>query len=220
MNRDFTLDIYKKFLSCIKRNGYAGVSYLDYIQAPRDKQFIIRHDVDKLPKNSITTAIIESEFDLKGTYYFRIVPDSFDVEALKIIASHGHEIGYHYEDLSLCNGDKEKAIKHFEISLNELRKYVEIKTICMHGSPLSKYDNKSLWTEYYYKDYDIIAEPYIDIDFNKVFYLSDTGRSWNSSINIRDHVNTLFNLKINYNLNNFRRIASYNLFRNYLILYF
>ncbi len=69
------------------------------------------------------------------------------------------------------------------------RKIVPVKTICMHGSPLSKYDNKELWEKYDYRDYGIIGEPYFDINFNEVFYLSDTGRSWNNSdANVRDKV--------------------------------
>jgi|ERR1035437_5345325 hypothetical protein len=48
----------------------------------------------------------------------------------------------------------------------------------MHGSPLSKYDSKDLWKKYNYRDYKIIGEPYFDVDFNKVFYLTDTGRRW------------------------------------------
>ena len=53
-----------------------------------------------------------------------------------------------------------------------------VKTICMHGSPLSKWDNRDLWKRYNYRDYGIIAEPYFDVDFDEVFYITDTGRRW------------------------------------------
>jgi hypothetical protein len=59
----------------------------------------------------------------------------------------------------------------------------------MHGSPLSKYDNKLLWKYYNYRDYGIIGEPYFDIDFDEVFYLTDTGRCWDGwKVSIRDKV--------------------------------
>jgi hypothetical protein len=62
----------------------------------------------------------------------------------------------------------------------------------MHGSPLSKFDNKLLWNKINYKDYDLLGEPYFDIDFSKVLYLTDTGRCWNNnSSNIRDKVSTI-----------------------------
>jgi len=59
----------------------------------------------------------------------------------------------------------------------------------MHGSPLSKYDSRDLWKVYDYRDYGIIGEPYFDIDFSKVLYLTDTGRRWDGDkVNIRDRV--------------------------------
>lgn len=59
----------------------------------------------------------------------------------------------------------------------------------MHGSPLSKWDNRDLWKKYDYRDFGIIAEPYFDIDFNDVFYLTDTGRRWDGSdVSVRDKV--------------------------------
>jgi hypothetical protein len=65
----------------------------------------------------------------------------------------------------------------------------------MHGSPMSKYDNRNLWKHYNYKDYGIIGEPYFDVDFDEVFYLTDTGRNWNNkSISIRDKVNNKLKL--------------------------
>jgi len=83
------------------------------------------------------------------------------------------------------------------LNLRKFRQFYPVKTICMHGSPLSKYDNKKIWEKYDYRDYGIIAEPYFDIDFNEVFYLTDTGRSWNNSnASIRDKVDSKFNIKI------------------------
>lgn len=59
----------------------------------------------------------------------------------------------------------------------------------MHGSPLSKWDNRDLWKKYDYRDYGIIGEPYFDIDFDKVLYLTDTGRRWDGDkVSVRDKV--------------------------------
>ena len=42
---------------------------------------------------------------------------------------------------------------------------------------------------YDYRDYGIIAEPYFDVDFDEVFYLTDTGRRWDGdSVSVRDKV--------------------------------
>ena len=67
----------------------------------------------------------------------------------------------------------------------------------MHGSPMSRWDNRELWKKYDYRDYGIIAEPYFDVDYSKVFYITDTGRSWNNeSVSLRDTVNSDFNIEI------------------------
>ena len=79
-----------------------------------------------------------------------------------------HEIGYHYEEMDLCNGDVHAAIKLFEKNLKTLRDICPIETICMHGSPRSKYDNKSIWLSNKYTDYQIIGEPYFYLNFNKI----------------------------------------------------
>ena len=57
----------------------------------------------------------------------------------------------------------------------------------MDGSPLSKFDNRNLWQKYDYKKLGIIAEPYFDLDFNDIFYITDTGRRWDGHLfNVRD----------------------------------
>ena len=165
MDRDFTLDKYEQFLKVAIKKGYQLISYQDYLKNSYSKAMILRHDVDKRPQNSLKIAQIQNKLGITGTYYFRAVPESFDEVVITQIAELGHEIGYHYEDLTICKGDYEKAIKHFEKWLNRLKKRYPVKTICMHGSPTSKWDNRLLWGKYNYKDFDIIAEPYFDIDF-------------------------------------------------------
>jgi hypothetical protein len=45
-----------------------------------------------------------------------------------------------------------------------------------------------LWKEYDFRDFGIIGEPYLSIDYTKVLYLSDTGRRWNSMFSVKDVV--------------------------------
>ena len=61
----------------------------------------------------------------------------------------------------------------------------------MHGSPLSRYDNRLLWKKYNYRDFGITGEPYFDTDFGDVFYLTDTGRRWDGELySLRDRVSS------------------------------
>jgi hypothetical protein len=111
----------------------------------------------------------------------------------------GHEAGYHYEDLAMANGDYELAIKMFEDNLNYFRGYYPIRTVCMHGSSTSKYDNRLLWKKYSLEDYGIIGEPYLTTDFDNVYYLTDTGYAWDGGkYAVRDVVENHFNLSFHY----------------------
>ena len=70
-----------------------------------------------------------------------------------------------------------------------LRETAVIKTICMHGSPLSRYDSRHLWKYCDYACFEIEAEPYFDICLEETLYLTDTGRRWDGEGgSIRDRV--------------------------------
>ncbi|MDZ7760810.1 MAG: hypothetical protein U5L00_11205 [Desulfovermiculus sp.] len=85
--------------------------------------------------------------------------------------------------------DLSKAMAHFKTRPAQFRHIYPVSTICMHGSPLSRHDNRDLWKTYDYRDFGIIGEPYFDVDFGQVLYLTDTGWRWDgSSVSIRDKV--------------------------------
>ncbi len=184
---DFTIKTYKKLLKALINQGFSFNCLCEHTE--KNKIIILRHDVDKLPKNSLYFAKIQAKMGIKGSYYFRAVPESWNEKIIKEIADLGHEVGYHYENMDTCDGNIDKAWDDFRYKLDKLRKLVDVKTICMHGSPRSKFDNKALWEKYDYRSLDIIGEPYYDIDFNNVFYLSDTGRRWDGwKTSVRDKV--------------------------------
>jgi len=203
---DFTIRTYKRLLNTLRNQGFCFCTFSEFLKESSGKQIMLRHDVDRLPVNSLGFARIQAEAGIRGTYYFRAVPDSWNEAVIKEVAGMGHEIGYHYEDLSFAQaklkaeGRGRKAegeelekrlieigIESFKKHLDNLRKIVPVKTICMHGSPMSRWDSRLLWKYYDYRDFGIIGEPYFDVDFDQVLYLTDTGRRWDGeSVNIRD----------------------------------
>ena len=204
---DFTPHTYKLLLSTLLDQNYSFQPFIEFIKNPQSRSVILRHDVDARKMNSLKFALLENEMGIRGTYYFRIVSQSFDEDVIKQIAGFGHGIGYHYEDISSTAqrlngsaaqrrnrpGDEriliEAAINSFKENLEKFRRIVPVETICMHGSPLSRWDNRLLWKYYDYRDFGIEGEPYFDIDFEKVLYLTDTGRRWDGgAVAIRDKV--------------------------------
>lgn len=172
---DFTIEKYTTLLEALKSCGFQSLT--------------LRHDVDLLPGNSLRTAKLEAKKELYGIYYFRAVPESWDERIISVIAGLGHEIGYHYESLTTCNGDVDAAYADFCKNLEALRKLVPVRSICMHGSPRSPYDSKDIWKKYDYHALGIENEPYLDTDFSKTFYLTDTGRRWDGyKVSVRDKI--------------------------------
>ena len=190
---DFTLSKYEELLEELVKANYSFQSFSQFLRAPKERCIILRHDVDDRPSNSLKFAQIQNKRKITGTYYFRCVPQSYNEEIIKEIHLLKHEIGYHYEEMDICKGNAQESIVLFQNNLNLLREIVPIDTICMHGSPRSKFDNKDLWINNNYSDYQIIGEPYLDLNFNKIGYLTDTGRRWNGEkYSIRDKVSSAF----------------------------
>ena len=172
---DFTLSKYSELLDALKAYGF--------------EQLTLRHDVDLKPANSLRTAQMEAGKGMRSIYYFRAVPESWDEDIIKRIALLGHEIGYHYESLTTCNGDVDKAYEDFRRNLDALRAIVPVRSICMHGSPRSPFDSKDIWKKYDYHALGIESEPYLDTDFSQTFYLTDTGRRWDGyKVSVRDKI--------------------------------
>jgi hypothetical protein len=229
---DFTDKRYQRVIEALMKQGFSFISFSDFVLNPSEGTIVLRHDVDALPLNSLKFARIQAALGIRGSYYFRVVPGSWDEDVIMEIAGMGHEVGYHYEDLSFAwaklkaEGGRQRAkglrdeetkglrdtgtkgrrdeglkgeelekelvdiaIESFSENLEKLRKIVPVKTICMHGSPLSRWDSRLLWKYYDYRDFGIVGEPYFDVDFDEVMYLTDTGRRWNGeAVSIRDKV--------------------------------
>ena len=62
----------------------------------------------------------------------------------------------------------------------------------MHGSPLSKYNNRDLWEHYDYHSYGIRGEAFLSFeqDHDDIHYLTDTGRTWSNRHTLRDVMKT------------------------------
>lgn len=184
---DFTSYKFLQLCEAIS-NTYPTVTMIEYLDKQHPERFVLmRHDVDRIPERALVTAKIEYDLGIRSTYYFRTIKSVFKPDIIRQIKDMGHEIGYHYETLSEAHGDPKKAIELFQSHLDALRKICEIKTICMHGRPLSKFDNRELWKHYDFKDFELKGEAYLSIGDN-LNYFSDTGRTWGLGSNLRDYI--------------------------------
>lgn len=178
MASDFTLEKYGELVAALLRS-YRPVRVIDYFESkPGGRVAILRHDVDKHPERSLAMARLEAEAGVASTYYFRVTEDVLVPDIIRDIEGMGHEIGLHYETMDKTNGDLQMAIMYFDDDLATLRKHADVRTACMHGSPMAKWKNIDIWQDRDFRNHGIVAEPYLSIDWSRVAYYTDTGRRW------------------------------------------
>jgi len=186
--RDFTLKSYAELLSTITSEGFPVLGVAAWLRLGNPiKGAVIRHDVDRRPQNALAMAKLEHERGISTTYYFRVVGSAYCKKTILGIADLGHEIGYHYEDLSLARGDARLAVQLFEEHIADLRRLAPIQTVTMHGSPLSRHHNLDMWSETSLRNFGLLGDAFLSVDYQGMLYFTDTGRGWNrSNANLRD----------------------------------
>ncbi len=222
MELDFTLKKYKRLIQAIAKSDYVVFTIRDYLQLKEKpaKLILLRHDVDMDPFQQLKCAKMETDYGIFSSYYFRYTDEILKPEVLDEISSLGHEIGYHYETLTKARGDITKAIEIFRRELKYFQKKWNTVTICPHGGAtveninayslkdlsklpfkllfntnlFSNWNNREIWGTYSIKDFGLIGDAYLSIDFDNMLYLSDTGRSWSNKYKIKDVVKTSDNL--------------------------
>ena len=189
--RDFTEATYADLLDAVAFEGYEFLTVREYLSREElpDRFVIVRHDVDRKPRNALSLARIEALNDVSTTYYVRTEEGVFDPDVVTGIAELGHEVGYHYEDLDRADGDRETALASFASQLARVRRLVDVDTVCMHGNPLTPHDNRDMWGDPpEFAEFDLLGEAYLSMDFADVTYFSDTGRTWlDGALKVKDH---------------------------------
>jgi len=190
--RDFTLPAYARLCAALTQAGYASLGLADYLARPAEQRpercVLLRHDVESSSAKALAMARLEREHALLATYFLRIKRGVSSPQAIRALHGLGHEIGYHYETLSRCLGRADAAVALFRRELDGLRAHAEVRVASMHGAPLSPWDNRDIWKHARPQDFGLVGEAYRDLDYSRVSYFSDTGRTWHPRrYNIRDH---------------------------------
>lgn len=185
MTREFTDGAYADLLVTARRTGYALLTVREYLTREElpDRFLLLRHDVDRKPANALRFARLEERLGVESTYYVRTVDGTFDPDLVAGIEALGHEVGYHYEDLDRARGDPSRARQSFARNLAALRRHATVDTVCMHGNPLTPFDNSALWEDSAdLETFDLLGDAYLSVDFADVTYFSDAGRTWRDGV--------------------------------------
>ena len=139
---------YRQILQESKNQGYRFYTLQSFLQEPLtgDSPYIIlRHDIDSDPRAALLFAEIEGQLQVVASYYFR--RQTWDTQVINTLHRHGHEIGYHYEEMTDFAKaqhlkDKESVLKHipeiqrkFAENFSRLRQTVEFELsgVAAHG---------------------------------------------------------------------------------------
>jgi hypothetical protein len=175
--RDWTIERYRDLCVLIKDSGRVVLPVVDYLSnLSEGRKMVIRHDVDISAKKALSMAGVEHCFGFRTSYYFR--KRTFSPKIMYQVSQLGHEVGYHYEVLDRTRGDYSLGERIFKEDLEQFRSREDIKTVCMHGNPLTSSDNRDFWKRYRLSDFGLVGECYLSFDPNKIVYFTDTDRTW------------------------------------------
>jgi hypothetical protein len=191
---DFTLRQYERLCRTIRLLECPVMTVQEFLECgqPSGFRMVVRHDVDRNPESALRMASLESAFGIRATYYFRTTSLVFRPAIISDVYRLNHEVGYHYETVAQSKGNLPRAVQRFRKELSRMRRITPIKTVSMHGSPLSSHDNLDLWKACRFQDFDLLGDFSLSIDAFTAYYFTDTGRSWGTRrYNLRDHIQSL-----------------------------
>ena len=163
------IDKYIKYLKTFLSADYK-FKFFDELDITKDKQIILRHDIDLDCKLALEMAQLESYFDVKSTYFFLLSNDSYNLlsntnlDIVNPIKSFGHKISLHYDPTIYIDKQKslEQEIKIFEEILN-----IKVDIISLHrpspeyleSDKQIKYFNfPNTYQQLYFKDIKYFAD--------------------------------------------------------------
>ena len=83
---DFTMGKYKDLCLALLDSSYTPLTVYSYLEGQKNnnKLVVLRHDIDRKPKNALRMAELEHELGVRSTYYFR-VPYTFKPDIIREI---------------------------------------------------------------------------------------------------------------------------------------
>lgn len=113
-----SLKEYRQILQTATHRGYRFLRLTDlhdYTPLDSEKIMVLRHDIDTHPQAALSFAEIEENCGAHGSYFFRL--ETTHPEIMHILHQRGHEVGYHYEELTAFAvnhhlKDKQAVLQH------------------------------------------------------------------------------------------------------------
>ena len=190
MYKSFGIQFYHELLEKIS-NNYEIIGYEKVYEKNDKKTLLIRHDIDVSLYDAVKLARIESQFNIKATYFIWLKSPFYNslsiehMDILKAIIELGHDIGLHFDPLNYEEFSFEQNVSEESTILKNLIKK-EITAISFHQPPRSLVRSEikhisnlpQVYSKYIFDTYEYIAdsncvwskpiEKLLDGEFDKV----------------------------------------------------
>jgi hypothetical protein len=112
----FSLKNYQRILSRAQEMEFVFQTFAGYLEDPRQKMILLRHDVDVSLEYALQLAEIEHELAINSTFFVRLhahfynLLEEANIRRLRKLAKMGFEVGLHQE-LYKFTDDRQAAVK-------------------------------------------------------------------------------------------------------------
>ena len=138
---DFTLENYRRLLRIARSEGFTFILHKDDFIEER-KDIIWRHDVEFSPDIALKMAKIESEEEIRTTYFFQLHSHYYNTVSihttriLKEIKSLGHHIGLHFDTHYYEIVNEDQLNDYIELDKNYFNRVLgtDIDTFSFHNT--------------------------------------------------------------------------------------
>ena len=176
----FTFDAYMSLLEDIRDRGYKYIFY-DEI-GTHDKEVLIRHDVDFSLEKALEMAKIESQLNVRSSYFVLITSPFYNIhekksrQIIKEILELGHKIGLHFDYTIYNTVIISEIIDHAKKELELLSVSIEsnVNTISFHRPAKFILDSNVFFSK-------SIINTYSKEFFKDIKYISDSRMSWKAN---------------------------------------
>lgn len=175
---EFTYSGYSVLIELLKKCDYQFADYENYHSF--NKCVILRHDVDYDLQKSFEFAKLENKLGIKSTYFVLVTSDFYNIfskhsiQILKQIASLGHNLGLHFDEMNypdiIGNVSEIESKILFEANLLESAIQKPVNLVSMHRPSKATLESNLAIPG--------MINSYSDEFFHNFKYLSDSRRNW------------------------------------------
>lgn len=139
-NNVFSYDYYKRFINEARNAGYQFYTVGDFLKAgcPKEKAFVIRHDLDVKPASLPAQLRAEIECDVRSTIYVRVTANDYNpfnylnLPVLLEAQKQGFEMGLHTNFLEVATINNLDPFDVLRFETNAFGSFFQNKSFACH----------------------------------------------------------------------------------------